>query len=96
MLGHYQVIVCPFIRIRELEPDHSSELPNHKPEDVSGYSPEHEAVIHFLLFHCVLFSQEYSEIIPGQKIGRDGFIGGDYHISKYPLPPAQADPRVQR
>ena len=43
-----------------------------------------------------LFGQEYSEIIPGQKIGRDGFIGGDYHISKYPLPPAQADPRVQR
>ena len=42
------------------------------------------------------FSWEYSEIIPGQKIGPDGFIGEDYHISKYPLPQAGADPRVQR
>ena len=40
--------------------------------------------------------KEYSEIIPGQKIGPDGFIGEDYHISKYPLPQAGADPRVQR
>ena len=43
-----------------------------------------------------LLSWEYSEIIPGQKIGPDGFIGEDYHISKYPLPQAEADPRVQR
>ena len=37
-----------------------------------------------------------SEIIPGQKIGRDGFIGGYYHISKYPLPQGESDSRVQR
>ena len=38
----------------------------------------------------------YSDIIPGQKIGRDGFIGGYYHISKYPLPQGETDSRVQR
>ena len=53
-------------------------------------------IFSFFIVFMFLFGQEYSEIIPGQKIGRDGFIGGDYHISKYPLPPAQADPRVQR
>ena len=100
--GHYQVIVCPFIRIRELQPatiHQNYRITNQKMyQDINRNTRQLFIFSIFIVFRWFFWflSSGYSEIIPGQKIGRDGFIGGYYHISKYPLPQGETDSRVQR